>query len=124
MKFDLNKNCENFHYVPKGWGGEIWIVNNDLYCGKILHFNAGKMLSWHYHKIKTETFYVQKGRIKLIYGWDEDIDKENEIILGPDSSFDIPVGLIHRVIALEESYVYEFSTKHMDEDSYRILKGD
>ena len=49
----------------KGWGYELWIVNNNLYCGKILHFNKGKKCSWHYHKIKQETFYVQKGKLKI-----------------------------------------------------------
>ena len=29
----------------KGWGYELWIVNNNLYCGKILHFNNGKKCS-------------------------------------------------------------------------------
>lgn len=27
--------------VEKGWGHEVIIVNNELYCGKILHFNKG-----------------------------------------------------------------------------------
>ena len=41
----------------KGWGYENWLVNTELYCGKILHFNHGKQCSLHYHKIKDETFY-------------------------------------------------------------------
>ena len=27
--------------VQKGWGKEIWLANNNKYCGKILKFNAG-----------------------------------------------------------------------------------
>ena len=27
-------------HIPKGWGKEIIIENNELYCGKILVFNA------------------------------------------------------------------------------------
>ena len=23
-------------YVPKGWGYEKWIVNNEMYCGKLV----------------------------------------------------------------------------------------
>ena len=46
--------------VPKGWGYEKWIVNTDEYCGKLLHFIKGKKCSWHYHKLKDETFYLQK----------------------------------------------------------------
>jgi hypothetical protein len=44
------------HFVKKGWGSELWLVNGDLYCGKILRFNKGKKCSLHYHKLKTETF--------------------------------------------------------------------
>lgn len=112
------------HVVPKGWGYELWITNNEKYCGKILHIHAGKKFSWHYHKLKDETFYVHKGRIKLIYGYDDNIEKANELILGPDSSFHVPPTLNHQIIALEDADVFEFSTQHFDEDSYRILKGD
>ena len=31
-------------HVPKGWGYEKWIVNTDLYCGKLLYINAGKKM--------------------------------------------------------------------------------
>ena len=41
-------------FVKKGWGYEKWIVNKDLYCGKLLFFNAGKKCSWHYHVKKDE----------------------------------------------------------------------
>ena len=46
-------------YVPKGWGEELIIENNELYCGKILQFNAGCKFSMHYHMIKDETWCVQ-----------------------------------------------------------------
>ena len=66
---------------PKGWGYELWIVNNKNYCGKILHFNKDKKCSWHYHKLKHETFYVQQGTIELLHGWNDDINKAEKIIL-------------------------------------------
>ena len=54
-------------HVEKRWGSETWFANNEEhnYCGKILHFNKGKKCSWHYHKIKQETFYIQKGKLKI-----------------------------------------------------------
>mgnify|MGYP001266609128 CR=1 FL=1 len=36
-KPEVTKGC----CVPKGWGEEIIIENNDLYCGKMLIFNQG-----------------------------------------------------------------------------------
>ena len=112
------------HFVLKGWGFEDWIVNTEKYCGKILFFNKGKQCSWHYHKIKDETFYIQSGKIEMLYGILPDIEKARSVILKEGDSFYIPQGLIHRAIALQDTFVYEFSTQHFDSDSYRILKGD
>jgi hypothetical protein len=52
-------------FVPKGWGFEKWIVNNEEYCGKLLYFVKGKRCSWHYHELKDEVFYIQSGKILL-----------------------------------------------------------
>lgn len=110
--------------VPKGWGYEKWIVNSEKYCGKLLRIVKGKKLSWHFHKIKDEVMYVQSGSIIINYGYDEDILKSSSVVLNSGDSFHIPVGLIHRITAIEDSDVFEFSTQHFDEDSYRIEKGD
>lgn len=111
-------------YVPKGWGFEKWIVNNERYCGKLLYFVKDRKCSWHYHKIKDETFYIQSGKIKLYYGYNEDIKSAKTIILSKGDHFHIPIGLIHQMFALEDTELFEFSTQHFDEDSYRIEKGD
>ena len=111
-------------HVHKGWGHEKWIVNKPEYCGKLLFFEAGKQCSWHYHKIKDEVFYLQSGKLLVRYGPDRDINKAQELILNPGESFHVPVGLNHQMEALEESELFEFSTQHFDEDSYRIIKGD
>jgi mannose-6-phosphate isomerase-like protein (cupin superfamily) len=47
--------------VEKVWGEEEWIVNNDLYCSKLLHIKPGYVCSDHRHPIKDETFYVLAG---------------------------------------------------------------
>ena len=108
----------------KGWGYELWIVNNNLYCGKILHFNKGKKCSWHYHKIKQETFYIQKGKLKIWYSLDDDISKAKELIMIPGQKFEVAVGLRHQMLALEETDMFEFSTTHSESDSIRITRGD
>lgn len=110
--------------IPKGWGYEKWIVNNEKYCGKLLFFERNKRCSWHYHKVKDETFYLQSGKIYLWFGWDEDLAKAEMKIMEPGDSFHVPVGLKHQMIALEDSELFEFSTEHFDEDSYRVIRGD
>lgn len=111
-------------FVPKGWGFEKWIVNNEKYCGKILYFVKDKKCSWHYHKIKSETFYVQSGKIQLEYSFGDTLEGSFKQTLSRGDSFDIPVGMRHRMTALEDTELFEFSTQHFDEDSYRIVRGD
>tara|TARA_A100001515_G_scaffold132210_1_gene120483 strand:- start:1302 stop:1670 length:369 start_codon:yes stop_codon:yes gene_type:complete len=111
-------------FVKKGWGYEKWIVNKEEYCGKLLFFNKGKRCSWHYHKIKDEVFYLQSGKMIVKFSEEEEIDRAEEILLEPGQNFYIYPGLKHQMIALEDSELYEFSTEHFDEDSYRVIKGD
>ena len=111
-------------FVSKGWGFEKWIVNCKQYCGKLLYFVKGKRCSWHYHKIKDEVFYVQSGKILVKYSTDDDYRYAQEIILEPGDNFHVYTGLRHQMIALEDTELFEFSTQHFDEDSYRLMKGD
>jgi quercetin dioxygenase-like cupin family protein len=113
---------DNIH--PKGWGHEVWIVNKPEYCGKLLYFNKGKKCSWHYHKLKDETFYVGSGAIELLYGDDDDINQANIVVLLKGDSFHIYPGLRHQMRAINDTELYEFSTEHFEEDSYRVIKGD
>ncbi len=110
--------------VLKGWGWEDWLWNG-VYCGKILHFFEGKCCSWHYHKMKEETFLVSLGRIQLTYGWNHDIEKADVRLLNTGDAFHVSPGLVHRMRGYEgDAEIIEFSTHHMDSDSYRVLKGD
>lgn len=111
-------------FVPKGWGHEKWIVNNEKYCGKLLFFEKGKKCSWHYHEKKEETFYIHSGKLQLVYGYHHDFLDADKIILKPGDKFEIPRLLCHQMYALEDTEMYEFSTTHFDSDSYRVEKGD
>ena len=111
-------------FVKKGWGYEKWIVNKEEYCGKLLFFKQGKRCSWHHHKIKDEVFYLQSGKMVVRFSEGDDIQKAEEVLLEAGQNFYIYPGLRHQMEALEDSELYEFSTEHFDEDSYRILKGD
>lgn len=109
--------------VPKGWGKEIIFVNNDEYCGKLLCFEAGKKFSMHYHIKKKETWYVSKGSFILYW-----IETENGVThteyLKVGDVITNERGEPHQLIALEDSEVFEVSTKHYDDDSFRMWKGD
>jgi mannose-6-phosphate isomerase-like protein (cupin superfamily) len=114
------------HY--KKWGldngiGEVWIVNNDLYCLKILKFGAGKKFSNHFHWKKDETWYVTVGQL-VLKSFDLKNGTEMQTTLNPGDIINIPPGNPHQLTAIIDSVIYEVSTKHDDSDSYRIAKGD
>jgi len=110
--------------VPKGWGREVWIANNDLYCGKILEIQKGKRCSLHFHKIKNETFFLRSGRMLVRVKEPDGGDVVEEFEMTPGQCMDVPVGLIHQMVALEDCELFEFSTQHFDSDSHSLVKGD
>tara|TARA_B100000965_G_scaffold403894_1_gene433217 strand:+ start:9661 stop:10035 length:375 start_codon:yes stop_codon:yes gene_type:complete len=124
MELNMNSPKDEIKFVPKGWGYEKWITNGPLYCGKILWFCKGKKCSWHYHKKKDEVFYVHSGKLEVYWSWHDDFHEAYIKILSPGEKFYVPVGMRHRMIALEDTEMFEFSTEHFDEDSIRIEKGD
>ena len=110
--------------VEKKWGYELWIHNDTDYCGKLLIFNKScDKFSMHYHMIKDETWYVQNGAFQ--FDW---IDTENgercytQIQKG--DIVEIKKGLPHQLTALiDEATIFEVSTQHFDEDSYRVYRN-
>jgi len=109
--------------VPKGWGEEIIIENNEMYCGKVLIFNQGCKFSMHYHMIKDETWYVEYG--EFLYRWidTETADINEEKLVEGDVVRQRP-GQPHQLEALSNGRIFEVSTHHEDSDSYRVTKGD
>jgi quercetin dioxygenase-like cupin family protein len=109
--------------ISKGWGHEIIIENNEKYCGKVLVFKSGCKFSMHYHMIKDETWYVNKG--KFIYRWidTKTADINEQILIVGDVVRQRP-GQPHQLIAITDGEIFEVSTTHIDEDSYRVIKGD
>ena len=144
-------------FITKGWGYEHWIANKPLYCGKLLFFIKNRGCSWHYHKKKDETFYIESGKLLVIFSerdcmqddklkvayrargdqlplkiyWDWiseamecDQTAASFAILNPGDTFYVPPGMRHAMYGLEDTRMFEFSTQHFEEDSYRIHKGD
>lgn len=107
------RHLDQVDIVPKLWGYEKWLENNEKYCSKIMGLNKGYQCSLHYHKIKDETFLVTKGHIRMEVG--------EEILHMREGHFvRITPGTLHRFRGLEDSEFLEISTHHEEEDSYRI----
>lgn len=121
---EIDVNIKQPHKVEKKWGYELWIHNDSDYCGKLLVFNKqGDKFSMHYHLKKKETWYVQNGA--FIFNWiDVENGKLNSKVLAIGDSVLIDRGLPHQLEAMmDESTIFEVSTEHFDEDSYRIYRN-
>ena len=110
-------------YVPKGWGNELIIENNEMYCGKLLRFKGGCKFSMHYHMNKDECWYVEDG--EFIYRWiDTEIAEMNEVELKVGDVVRQRPGQPHQLEAIIDGTIFEVSTHHEDSDSYRVMKGN
>lgn len=112
--------------VKKIWGEERWIENNEEanFCGKILCFKPGCGFSNHAHYQKQESWLIFSSIFKLEYFNFENADRLEKKLFEGDCIF-IPKGVFHRLtnIGIDEGLIFEVSTFHRDEDSYRIEKG-
>jgi quercetin dioxygenase-like cupin family protein len=107
--------------VEKPWGHEIIWAVTDRYVGKVLHIKAGEKLSLQYHVKKDETVMVWTGRIRFEFFGDGQAPQFKE--MGPGEAFHVTPGLRHRMIALEDTDMFEVSTTELDdvvrlEDAY------
>lgn len=112
-----------FGKVEKGWGSEeIW-ASNDLYCGKLMHFNENARFSMHFHAAKDETWYVLSGKFLV-----ESINTIDAFIrsqpLEPGAVWRNKPLEPHRLICIEAGTIIEVSTPDSVEDNYRVLPGD
>lgn len=133
----MNRDYSNkIEWIPKGWGGEQLIVNNEKYCSKILCFMKNHKCSAHFHENKDETLYLLSGRL-LVYCSDDvkvlervgdtvrAVDIMDRYELLPGDKFHIPPNRVHQLVALEESKVLETSTQDLYGDDYScVMKGD
>ena len=99
--------------VEKPWGYELIWAETDRYVGKVLHINAGERLSLQYHERKMETILVSTGKMEF------EFYRENEPpqrrVLGAGEEFHINPGLRHRMIAIEDTDIFEVSTPEIDD---------
>ena len=101
--------------VDKLWGHEEILVNEPEYCCKRLYLNPGFQCSLHYHRIKKETFIVEKGAIRLKHG------EEIMVLDRYDAPRTILPNTPHRFNAFRDpAVILEVSTHHDDEDVVRL----
>lgn len=109
--------------IKKAWGHEIIIHNDELYCGKILHFNKDAKCSMHFHVERHKTWYVSKGKL-MLRSVDVDTAEEIEVEIKKGDVIEVFSGIPHQLHAIEAADIFEISTQFDDGDTFRIKKGD
>jgi mannose-6-phosphate isomerase-like protein (cupin superfamily) len=84
------KGRSPIHVEPKGWGREIWIANNPEYWGKVLEIDKGKRCSLHFHKLKLESFYLRRGKLKVRVKESPEVAAFGEFELNAGDCIDVP----------------------------------
>src|SRR4029077_16827929 len=99
--------------VEKPWGHElIWAVT-DRYVGKVLHIKAGEKLSLQNQNQKNERGMVWTGRMTLAHYRGGESPQFRD--MKPGDAFHVTPGLRHRMIAGEDTDVFEVSTTELDD---------
>jgi quercetin dioxygenase-like cupin family protein len=64
---------------------EFWVANEEEagYCGKFLFVEDRQTCPYHRHDIKHETFFVMKGRVRMVIDGAERILSEGELLVMP-----------------------------------------
>jgi mannose-6-phosphate isomerase-like protein (cupin superfamily) len=72
-------------------------VNNPEYCGKVLEIDKGKRCSFHFHKLKLESFYLRRGKLKVRVKKSPETSVIEEFELSAGECMDVPRGLVHQM---------------------------
>ena len=108
--------------VPKLWGVEYWMVNNELYCMKYLKVNPGYQCSVHCHKKKDETFLGVSGSVQIDIH-DANLFRIGGLSIGPGDWYRIAPRKFHSFHSNNVAWVQEISTHHDDADVVRIQES-
>jgi len=98
--------------VEKPWGHEVIWARTDRYVGKILHVEAGHVLSLQYHHKKDESIYVLSGEIVLRLQQGETLIERR---LTQGEAFHILPKVVHQFEAVVTSDLIEASTPEIDD---------
>lgn len=100
---------------------EYWIANelDAGYCGKYLFVFGGQTCPMHGHQVKMETFFIVKGRVRMMFdGQSRD--------MGPGDVLPVPPGRKHSFTGLGPALLLELSKpciiadNHFDDPRIRV----
>ncbi len=99
--------------TEKPWGYELLFALTPQYAGKLIFVRKGQRLSLQYHSKKDETMLVHRGKASIEVGGTEETLKT--VILTPGESIHIAPFTRHRLLAVEDTVLFEVSTPELDD---------
>tara|TARA_R100000664_G_C2751778_1_gene139063 strand:- start:1286 stop:1714 length:429 start_codon:yes stop_codon:yes gene_type:complete len=105
----------------KYWGYMSTLFDQDGYSIKKIFMKAGTQSSMEYHVHKKESYYIEKGQLKL--GLRIGRGENKSMILNEGDVVHIPVGLMHMRMAITDTVIIEVSTTDDDNDSHIVEDG-
>ena len=97
--------------TEKPWGFELLFALTPKYAGKVIFVKKGNRLSLQYHKEKEETMYVYAGKALI------EVEGSNGQLVSsvaqPGYCVRIPPLTKHRVVAIEDTTLFEVSTPEL-----------
>ena len=98
--------------INKPWGYEIhWVPAELPYMGKVLHINEGARLSLQIHDQKQESWFLIKGKAKVI--WENNKGELTETVLAEGVGYSTSVGQKHRLVGITDCDIIEVSTPEL-----------
>lgn len=92
---------------------EFWIVNeeNAGYCGKFLFIKDKQTCPYHHHMKKHETFFIVKGKVRMIIDGEEKILHQGDVlIMDPKQK--------HQFTGIGPALLLEVSMPSMRQDNF------
>lgn len=111
--------------LNKDWGYELIFADETEYAGKLLVFpKKDSNFSYHFHKTKKETWFVQSGEFKLVSSSPfKDENYRRVLDLKENDCITIEPGLVHQLVSVEDnSTIIEVSTFDDEFDNHRITR--
>ena len=91
---------------------EYWIANEIEagYCGKYLFIFDGQQCPFHSHEQKHETFFIAKGKVRMV------VSKKEQITIEGDA-LTMPPGTVHSFTGMGDALILEISTPCLVSDN-------
>ena len=108
--------------VPKMWGRELILHNDERYCCKLLQYDGIRTSSQHYHEKKHETFVILRGRFRVEWYSLDDHTAHGDDTLTPGGVVSLDPRTVHRVTCLngDGGVIVEASSHDDPNDCVRL----